>query len=735
MPTLVVRHPDGSETEHELSGELTIGRLEGNDLILTEGGVSRQHARLFVEGSKVMLEDLNSANGTYVDGERISGVTPLTAQSQVVLGDYELKLKAMARPATGVRRASKPSGPQPEAASGGSRATRAMPSVKPARPPARRERPSPSAAPAATGASPVLRGLTGPWANMLYPLKGKLLVGRAPPAGVLLEDDSISRKHAEVERQARGAVFLRDLGSANGTLVNGERIGQEPAEIFPGDILQFGMVEVVYESGEEASGALRRDVGGAVAARRSREREESDAPPPRKSRKLLVVAGGAVTLLLAAGVVNKLITPVPPVVPGGGLPAQPQVDPREQIQALLSECRSFASMEMGNEPQWEKAEAACDQALNLDPINPEANSLIKRIKLEKEASEYFTQGTKMLQRLKEEDAVDLLRKIPKESQYFRRAKIRVDEAMEQVKSRALDDCKRYLRDGQWTAAVPRCDRYMGFWCQGVSREDIEPPLGFTLSLQGRIGKKEWRPKDKLFVQFLSARKRLDPQAEPWKCPVTDFVDNGPVEGPEGMVKSMFKARYPNAYMNAAMFDYWGGRGNEALAKFQKVRSNYEQASLHGQVDLLIKDVSTVDQLFKAGSSLLQLEDVEKAAEPFDEALEVDKRIMGELWEKAPSFYKRNIQQDIAEKSYARGRHWAQREDQAKACRIWKVGFRFYKGNTDLIRVLSNVCSTQGNRMLGAAGSCQDLVDVEHFAVPGDGLDEKIAAKKQELKCR
>jgi pSer/pThr/pTyr-binding forkhead associated (FHA) protein/tetratricopeptide (TPR) repeat protein len=745
MPTLVVRHPDGSETEHTLSGELTIGRQEGNDLILTEGGVSRQHARVFVEGARVMLEDLNSANGTYVDGERVSEVVALSPQSQVVVGDYELKLKAPARPTTGIRRASKPTGPQPGGSDSGvrapagevnPRATRALPSVKPARPPVKRERPAPSAAPPAAGASPVLRGLTGPWANMLYPLKGKLLVGRAPPAVVLLEDDSISRKHAEVERQARGAVFLRDLGSANGTLVNGERIGQEPVEIFPGDVLQFGMVEVVYESGEEASGALRRDVGAAAVARRSREKDVGDAAPPRKSRKLIMVAGGAVTLLLVAGVVNKLTTPqLPAGLPLPPGPPVPQVDPREQIQALLSECRSFASMEMGNEPQWDKAEEACDKALNLDPINTEANTLIKRIKLEKEAADYFSQGTKMLQRLKEEEALDLLRKIPKESQYFRRAKIKVDEAMEQVKSRALDDCKRYLRDGQWTAAVPRCDRYMGFWCQGVPREDLEPPLGFTLSLQGRLGKKEWRPKDKLFVQFLSARERLDPKAEPWKCPVTDFGAKEVVEGPEAQVKKMFKERYPNAYMNAAMFDYWAGRGNEALAKLQKVRSNYDQASLHGQVDLLIKDVSTVDQLFKAGSSLLQAEDVEKAAEPFDEALEVDKRIMSELWERAPSFYKRNIQQDIAEKAYARGRHWAQREDQAKACRIWKVGFRFYKGNTDLIRVLSNVCSTQGNRMLGAAGSCQALAQVEQFAVPGDGLDEKIAAKRQELSCK
>src|SRR3954464_9350915 len=103
-------------------------------------------------------------------------------------------------------------------------------------------------------------------------------------------------------------------------------------------------------------------------------------------------------------------------------------------------------------------------------------------------------------------------------------------------------------------------------------------------------------------------------------------------------------------------------------------------------------------------------------------MEVDKRVMAELWERAPSFYRRNVQQDIAEKAYERGKDWAKREDQRKACRIWKIGFRFYRGNTDLIRVLSNVCSTMGTRMFAEARSCADMAEVAEWAVPGDGLE-------------
>ncbi|MFY0578426.1 FHA domain-containing protein [Cystobacter fuscus] len=134
MPTLVIRHPDGSESEQELSGELRVGRQEGtNDLVLAEGGVSRRHARFFEEDGAVMVEDVGSANGTFVDGQRITGPTALTPTSEVVLGDYALRLKAPARPA-GVRRSAKPTG-EASAAPGGARPapTRSIPAGK--RPP------------------------------------------------------------------------------------------------------------------------------------------------------------------------------------------------------------------------------------------------------------------------------------------------------------------------------------------------------------------------------------------------------------------------------------------------------------------------------------------------------------------------------------------------------------------------------------------------------------------------
>lgn len=738
MATLVVRHPDGSESEHELSGELKIGRQEGtNDLVLAEGGVSRRHARFFEEGGKVMVEDVGSANGTFVDGQRITGMTPLTPKSQVLLGDYEMRLKASsARPA-----AAPPPSDNP-------RATRSMPAARRPAPGAaaaggpsalaKRPRPAAGAAPA-EGGPPVLKGLTGPWANQKFPVKGKLVVGRQAPASVVLEDDSVSRKHAQVEATPEGVV-LRDLGSANGTLVNGEPAGTEEVVLRPGDIVSFGMVEMVLEEAGGASLPVRRGRGDAPARRGVDGEAEAPAAAGGSRKRLLVVAASVVGLLLVAGVVKTATS--------GGSAGGPQAaramaqqtarpqNPAEQVQELLSQCRSYSSTELGGEPDWQKAEASCSKALDIDPIHTEANSLMRKIKLEKEASEFFTFGEKALLRGKEDEALDAFRKITKESSYFRRAKPKVVEAVAMVIKRSEDDCKRYLRDNQWSVAVPKCERYMGFACQKMSREELEPPIGYTLVLDGkkRLGRNEWRPKDKMYLSFLQARNRVDPTAAPWRCPVSDiFVQDEAAPDPKVQVEAFFKQRHAHKLLVGAMMDYWGGRGNEAVATLQRLRNNYELAQYHTEADKLITDVNNVDQLFKLGQGLLQSDDVEKAAEPLLEVLDVDKRLMGDLAETKPSFYRRNVQHDMADKAIARGKFWDERGDQRRSCRIWKLGFRFYAGNTDLNSQVGR-CSTRGLKAIKSARTCEDLDTVLDFAVPGDGLDERVATMKKENEC-
>lgn len=66
-----VLSPIGGQAKKRLTidqPETTIGRDPQTDIVLSDHGVSRQHARIYFTDTEFIIEDLNSSNGTYVDG-------------------------------------------------------------------------------------------------------------------------------------------------------------------------------------------------------------------------------------------------------------------------------------------------------------------------------------------------------------------------------------------------------------------------------------------------------------------------------------------------------------------------------------------------------------------------------------------------------------------------------------------------------------------------------------------
>jgi hypothetical protein len=76
----------------------------------------------------------------------------------------------------------------------------------------------------------------------------RAVVGRSSNADVSLDADTVSRRHALVIRQS-GTHWLADLGSANGTYLNGAPVG-DPVEIVAGDVLGFGDVAYSFRPSE-----------------------------------------------------------------------------------------------------------------------------------------------------------------------------------------------------------------------------------------------------------------------------------------------------------------------------------------------------------------------------------------------------------------------------------------------------------------------------------------------------
>jgi pSer/pThr/pTyr-binding forkhead associated (FHA) protein len=74
------------------SGSLLIGRLPECDVLLQDGLVSRMHARISVQNDSVLVEDLHSTNGVYVNGLRVGHSAVLREGDRILIGTTEISL-------------------------------------------------------------------------------------------------------------------------------------------------------------------------------------------------------------------------------------------------------------------------------------------------------------------------------------------------------------------------------------------------------------------------------------------------------------------------------------------------------------------------------------------------------------------------------------------------------------------------------------------------------------------
>lgn len=88
----------------------------------------------------------------------------------------------------------------------------------------------------------------GPTAGSRYALVEALTaIGRHPDSGIFLDDVTVSRRHAEIRRSSEGQYVLTDVGSLNGTYLDGERV--EEALLREGAQVQVGKYRLVFVIG------------------------------------------------------------------------------------------------------------------------------------------------------------------------------------------------------------------------------------------------------------------------------------------------------------------------------------------------------------------------------------------------------------------------------------------------------------------------------------------------------
>src|SRR6186997_2596850 len=86
--------------------EITIGRVQGNDVILPKGNVSKRHSRIVLKDGRFIVVDLKSTNGTYVNGRKITSPLVVKPGDKIYIGDFILSVEqtgdiASAAPSSG----------------------------------------------------------------------------------------------------------------------------------------------------------------------------------------------------------------------------------------------------------------------------------------------------------------------------------------------------------------------------------------------------------------------------------------------------------------------------------------------------------------------------------------------------------------------------------------------------------------------------------------------------------
>ena len=135
MFAVVITEKGGAQRRLDFDkNEVTIGRVQGNDIILPKGNVSKRHSRIVLKDNRFIVVDLKSTNGTYVNGRKITSPLVVKAGDKIYIGDFILTLEEGAGAAAGAPPPGPPaSAPMPEPSAPSAPAP-APPGPPPARP-------------------------------------------------------------------------------------------------------------------------------------------------------------------------------------------------------------------------------------------------------------------------------------------------------------------------------------------------------------------------------------------------------------------------------------------------------------------------------------------------------------------------------------------------------------------------------------------------------------------------
>ncbi len=232
-------HADRDESIYKVTGPLGVGRADDNEVLLMDDHISRRHARFLFDDGVVWVQDLGSANGTYVNGERLTGGCRLYHGDDVSFDNLRFQLVGKGQDLTPVRQA--PSLTEvaliKEAPEGSHETTEFAISDS--------KTDVPLTIPDSSETGAFLLGVSEPISGYTFRTRiGTTTIGRDEDCDVVIRDPTVSARHADIVVRPE-TTTVTNLMATNGTRVNGQQI--QNSELVDGDILRIGRVSLVFK--------------------------------------------------------------------------------------------------------------------------------------------------------------------------------------------------------------------------------------------------------------------------------------------------------------------------------------------------------------------------------------------------------------------------------------------------------------------------------------------------------
>lgn len=191
--------PNGEHEPVELKdGDVFVGSGADCQVMLAAPGIGIRHCVLRTRGDATVVQPGDAQSVTVLNGKQITGETPLKPGDLLLFSKVGCRVVAMEKavPQPVVR---KPAAPIPSGDDDGrTRVRMALPKF-------------------------MLRGVSGPTFGKTFAVVGSMTIGRNHDCDISISTDEISRHHAKLQVTPSG-VMVEDLGSANGTFVNNQRV-------------------------------------------------------------------------------------------------------------------------------------------------------------------------------------------------------------------------------------------------------------------------------------------------------------------------------------------------------------------------------------------------------------------------------------------------------------------------------------------------------------------------------